>query len=683
MIKLKLFFIAFSVLIVSTDYLFSQAQKKDSLEIELQKLQKKPDFQKDSLYINLLYKHGREFGHYNLDSLRLLANESIQFSKTIAYAKGEVQGYILLGNYNSEIGQQDKAVKSFVKALSLAEGIQNLKLILLAKSSLATEYIYKDDYAKALKEYLNAIEIAQQNNIDKSLALLYVNITVLYSMQKEYQQCIYYLTKAIELNEKLNDVQIKPVTLVNLASTYIDINDFKNASEKVDESIPLFEKLGMQEWLTFAYEVKATIYLKQDKFNQALLWFQKSNKIHENIDQSRYKIPLYSGMSKAYFGLKDYKKTEIYALKALEIGEKINILDDRDEVLKSLYEVKKITNDPNAALFYFEKFKTISDTINKKNNEKELRVLESNLKFEQEKEKYTIENEKRIAQQKSYFYTALLVILTFAIIIFILRRNNKIQDELNRKLTLKTEELKKNEKFLKNANNNKSKLFSIIAHDLKGPILSFKSILDFVDSGDIKTNDFVGIVPKMGDNINSILFTLNNLLSWSRTQMNGSLTSPSMNNAQLLVEENIALHTKTAEKKSITLINTIDFDIMTWSDKNHITIVIRNLISNALKFTPENGTITVGAEESMHEWKIFFKDEGIGMNDDMLDMVFNDSDPFTTFGTNNEKGTGLGLSLCKEMVEKNSGAIWAESTVNVGSCFYFTIPKKPFKSELS
>ncbi|MBM1106036.1 tetratricopeptide repeat protein [Aurantibacter crassamenti] len=675
--RCKAFSTAFVLFILSSWFLFAQEQKTDSLAFKIQKLKQQSNYEQDTLYINLLYDLGRQISLYNLDSLQVLSKETIRLSKSIDFIKGEVKGHVNLGTYYSENGKQNQAVENFSIALAKAKQINNLELLLRAKSLLAIEHEYKEDYAGALRHYMEGIEIASNNNHDSWLSTFYVNTSNLYNLQKEYKQGLLFLLKAKELNKKIGDDRISAMTLANLTATYIETGDLKSASENVDQCIGLFENLKLKEWLTYAYELKANIYLQQKQYEAALSWFQKSEKIHEAIEQPRYKIPLYNGIAKTYFGLEQYKTSEIYASRAVEISEKINILDEREESLKLLYEIKKVTDQPVEALAYLEKYKNISDTISKNKNEKELRILKSNLEFDQEKERYLAENNKKVAEQKLYFYGALFIILAFLVIIFIMHFTNKVQDELNQKLTSQTSELKKKEKFLREANNTKSKLFSIIAHDLKGPINSFKMMFDLVDAGEINTKDFMGFVPKMGQNVNSISFTLNNLLAWGHSQMNGSVTKPIINDIAEIVEENLALLTKIAEKKDITLKNNLGSDVITWSDKDQISIVIRNLISNALKFTPENGIILIDSLDRTNMWEICVKDNGIGMSKEALGMIFNVADTYTTYGTNNEKGTGLGLNLCKEMVEKNGGTIWATSILNIGTSFFFTIPKEP------
>ncbi|MCL5127685.1 tetratricopeptide repeat-containing sensor histidine kinase [Algibacter sp. L4_22] len=654
---------------------FGQEDVKKDLQRKIKTYQATSNFKQNPIYINLLYDLGLQYAEYNLDSLLIVSNESIKLSKTINYSKGEIQGYLIEGLYYSNIGKQDRAISCFSKALSKAEAISQIDLLLESKIKLAVEYKYKDNYAKALKQYLDAIEIAKRYNKDQCLSRCYVNISVIYRVQKEHIQTILYLTKALEVYKKDgDDVEVAKI-LNNLAACHIKTGDLKSATNAIDSAIPVFEKAKLDSWLSYAYELKGTVYIKKEKFNQALKWLNKSEEIHTNIDKRRYKIPLYLHLANTYLGLKRSDIAEGYALKALEISKALNILDGRDEILKILYKIKKANNSYEESLTYLEELKDISDTINKKNNIKELRILKSNLESEQEKEQYILESEQKQVIQRGYIYISVLIILAFLIIIIILKKNNKTQNVLNKKLIENTLALKKNEAHLNGANNTKNKLFSIIAHDLKGPINSFKSLFDLFNKSQLTTAEFMEFMPQIGQNINSIAFTLNNLLTWGQTQMNGLVTKPNYTTIKTLVDESIKLLSKQAEAKSITTINNIDIKVVTWSDKDQIDIVIRNLISNAVKFTRQQGTITIDASEKSDFWEIVVKDNGVGMNQEDQINIFKEEETVTSYGTSNEKGTGLGLRVCKEMVENNGGTIWVESLLNQGSSFYFTIPK--------
>lgn len=279
-----------------------------------------------------------------------------------------------------------------------------------------------------------------------------------------------------------------------------------------------------------------------------------------------------------------------------------------------------------------------------------------------------------MAQQKLYVYSALAILLIFILITILVKRNEKIQRNLNKQLIAKTEDLEESQAYLKEVNKTKVRLFSIIGHDLRGPIGAVQGLLDLLQEDEMTTTEFLAFLPKLRKDINNISFTLNNLLSWGNTQMNGATTKPSSMDLSAIAEENIALLSEIAAAKEITLTNGIPSGSYSWSDADQIDIVIRNLVSNALKFTPEGGAISLNAQERAATWEIAIKDNGVGMDNLTMSKIFTES-THSTYGTNDEKGTGLGLSLCKEMVEKNQGSIWVESTLGRGSIFYFSLPK--------
>jgi len=224
-------------------------------------------------------------------------------------------------------------------------------------------------------------------------------------------------------------------------------------------------------------------------------------------------------------------------------------------------------------------------------------------------------------------------------------------------------------------------LFSIIGHDLRGPIGAFQGLLKLFRDGEMSQKEFMAFIPKLRNDIDHISFTLNNLLSWGQSQMNGLITNPSAISIDALVKSNIKLLSEIAQNKSIQLISRLPENTMVWSDGDQIDIVIRNLISNALKFTPENGIVTIEGIEKNDYWEIAVRDTGIGIDEETKKKIFEENSAVTPYGTNNEKGTGLGLSLCKEMIEKNDGNIWVESIPGKGTSFFFTLTKavEPYK----
>lgn len=257
-----------------------------------------------------------------------------------------------------------------------------------------------------------------------------------------------------------------------------------------------------------------------------------------------------------------------------------------------------------------------------------------------------------------------LIIIISPVFYFILYRLKKNEQETE-----------KNTRLLEESNYTKDKLFSIIAHDLRGPISALEGLLKLLNTGDIKESEFRRFIPKLKNDVNSISFTLNNLLSWGQSQMKEATTNPINVDLNDLVESNINLLREIANAKMITMDNLIVNRATIWADQNQIDIVIRNLLSNALKFTPNNGHIAIGFKDNDDFLEVYVKDSGIGMDSIVQEKILLKNTTITTYGTNNEKGTGLGLSLCKEMVTQNGGTLWVKSGINEGSTFYFTVPK--------
>jgi len=477
------------------------------------------------------------------------------------------------------------------------------------------------------------------------------------------------------INEKIGNEVYSAETMSNMASVYADIGNLEYAMFNVNSSIAIFEKNVVLDWLAFAYEIKGKTYLKENKFKWAIYWYKQSEMLHENLDDERGKIDLFNGFAEAYLGLQDENLSQQYALSAFEISKKLKYIEGTQKCAKTLFKIHKNKKDFENALAYHELFQNLSDSLFRNENKKSLTMLKTKTEHEKQKEVLIIQNQKVLAKQKNYVYAASSILFIFLVVTFLMKRSERIQKNLNKELYIKTTELVENEKELRDINETKDKLFSIIGHDLRGPIGAFQGLLKLYRDKEITKEEFLGFVPKLGSDIDHISFTLNNLLSWGQTQMNGSITKPSVVSIVNIANDNINLLSEIATSKSIKMINQLPSNIMAWSDGNQIDIVLRNLISNALKFTPDRGMITIGALERTNNWEIFVRDTGVGMDKGTLDKIFIKNSNITTYGTNDEKGTGLGLSLCKEMVEKNKGKIWAESIINKGTSFYFTVPK--------
>lgn len=250
---------------------------------------------------------------------------------------------------------------------------------------------------------------------------------------------------------------------------------------------------------------------------------------------------------------------------------------------------------------------------------------------------------------------------------------NKELSELNASLE---EKVKQRTKQLSELNATKDKFFSIIAHDLKNPfnaLMGFSSLL--IDSfDDYNDEEKLDLIQTMSDASENAYKLLQNLLEWSRSQTGSIKWNPEEIGIDQIAKDTLALLDNAAHNKKITLQNLVPSDTKAFADSNMITTVIRNLVSNSIKYTLNGGEIKVYSSSKDDTLELTIEDNGVGIRKEDLDKLFRIDVNFSTNGTNSEPGTGLGLILCREFVEKNGGKIWVESEQGIGSKFKFQLP---------
>jgi signal transduction histidine kinase len=240
------------------------------------------------------------------------------------------------------------------------------------------------------------------------------------------------------------------------------------------------------------------------------------------------------------------------------------------------------------------------------------------------------------------------------------------------------EELKQSNEALKQASAAKDKFFSIISHDLSNlfyVLIGLSSILAEQDDrlNVEKTKNFLKMILRSSEKGYDLL---KNLLEWSRVQTGQITPKPTKLTLKTLVTDNLELSSSNAKAKNLTLVSSISDTTTVFADKDMLDTVIRNLVSNAIKFTPVNGKVEILSVEKDSEVEISISDTGVGISPQDIEKLFRIDTSHATIGTRKEKGTGLGLILCKEFVEKNGGRIWVESEVGKGSQFYIRLPSQ-------
>jgi two-component system, sensor histidine kinase and response regulator len=274
----------------------------------------------------------------------------------------------------------------------------------------------------------------------------------------------------------------------------------------------------------------------------------------------------------------------------------------------------------------------------------------------------------------------------------ILAEQNKMLDEMVRERTkdlenTKAELVSQNEYIsqknmavekqalaLEDLNQSKDKIFSIVAHDLRSPLSSLQSMFSLLETTEISVQEFYDFLPDLTRKINNAFDLTEEVLYWARNQMNViEIISVDICLSELFEELVLRFKEQTVEK-GLSLENQLSDDsLKACADVDMVKTILRNLVSNAIKFCKKGNQITLNAFKKEKYIEVVVADTGIGILEENIIKLFT-TKTFTTYGTANEKGTGLGLTLCKELVEKNGGTIWVKSIAGKGSDFYFTLP---------
>lgn len=582
------------------------------------------------------------------------------------------------------------------KGLTLAERLKYQKGIGRAYNRIAIAYSVKGKYAEALTFYFNSLKIAEQLGDEIGTASALNNIGYILRLQKQYKQSLDYTLQALAISQRNQNVGAMAVNLTNLAWLYSNMGDYQKALGFAARGMKMADAIEDNYHASISRHIVAKVYAKQERFDLALVHYQEGLKKAETA-QIKQQIAFHLlGIGEIYFVKKQLNEAQIYLKKALEIAQEVKSPEIIQEASLALVSLHRSKGEYSEAFEYNDIFNSAKDSIFALEQQTQINKLQ--YEFEAEKNRREIvllekDNEYQKAKKElflNWLYVALGLVFLVSILTFSLYRSrqklwqanrllafqkteleqkNAEIDEQNRSISLQSAQLQEMNKF-------KDKLFSIIAHDLRNPVMALKNTIDILDPEILHTSELTFIKTELLKQFNSMDFTLTNLLEWARSQMKGENYFKEYLNLREIVENTIKLLQSLAKLKEITICNQVPAHSIVHADLNHVRFVIRNLINNAIKFTNRGGYINIFVSSQDNNYCVIaIKDTGIGISKEEQNKLFNMNINTSGQGTEGEKGTGLGLILCKEFVEKNNGRIWVESEKGQGSTFYFTLPE--------
>jgi signal transduction histidine kinase len=536
------------------------------------------------------------------------------------------------------------------------------------------------EYNKASEYLIKSQQLFEELGDNKKIARNLVNLGELYRAIGEFDMSLNYSRKALNLFERVSDKEGIAKSCDRLAATFYELapsrsQDADSIFIYVQKALAISRELKNDSLTSSSMNILGAGYMVIKKFDAALTQLKEALKFAEdkNIVND---IPLIKiNMSYCYYSVGDYRSAVEYARPAYEYSMKNKILPYIDMSTLCLYRSYEKLKDYENAFKFMELYDSNRWVLFDENRIRQIRALEA--KYGAEKKELELVNQKKIFLLEIIIFSALLV-AAFLLIRLYIRRNKimkKKNDELEKKNLLISEQNKK----LSELNATKDKFFSIIGHDLKNPyqsLLGFSHILiqDYKELTEQEIKEFAGYIYEASDMGNRLL---QNLLDWSRSETGTIKYEPEVFPLYEIINQAVNLASNTAMQKEITIQTEVDEQTTVFCDRNMIYTVMRNLVSNAIKFSYRGGTVKIYSKLYDNTVEVNIADEGVGLNGIPVEDLFKIEKRITNDGTENEKGTGLGLYLCKEFVEKSHGSISVKNNIEKGSIFTFTLPAGP------
>lgn len=628
------------------------------------------------------------------DTALVKITQSLSISESIADMKGVARAYNGLGVIYRNKGNYALALDYQHKTLEINEKIQNQQGIAIAYTNIGTIYYSQGDLAKALSYYLKALKIHESVGEKLELASSYNNIGLIYRDQKNYEEALDYYRRAVEFQKEISDKKGIANSYINIGNILAEQGKDTLATANFFKARHIYEELGDQQGIASALTNIGTIHQEQKNYQLAQeKYFEALTLLRKIGYQSGITLTL-NAIAETFLSMEQYALSVKYAQESLDVAQDIEAPNYLKSATKTLYKAYEQLGDYEKAFHYHVLFEQYKDSLI---NEENIRKMQE-IKFDYEIEKRETENallrsqNEWQAKQVSFHKTLrnifiigslLLLGLAFNFLVgkqkekkakqFLYQKNKEIS-AIAQDLTASNAEIKAQKQNLEKLNQSKDKLFSVISHDLRSPLNSLYGLLVLMQEERLSQSEIHQILPEITQQLYHSHSLLDNLLVWAKSQMQGLGPHPKNVKLQEVAEETIQLLQPSAEQKKIQLKNDIHDMVEVFTDQDMIKLVLRNLVANAIKFTPVGGSVTISAKaENVDFLQVEVADTGVGIGKEEQRKLFTET-IHSTRGTQGEKGTGLGLLLSKDFIESNGGTIWIRSKKGEGSTFIFTVP---------
>ena len=687
---LKVFLVLGTFLGCPTFTVLAQNKKIDSLIVLLNKTKV------DTAKIPILRQLSIAYTSVDVDKKFMYANQYRLIAEKHHIDSLIPMAYLDMGIKYGVKTDYDSAMYYFAKALKIAK--EKKIPTQAARAYINIGYVFDrlDNTKASIENYKLALEIFKKLKHRKGLNQTYVNLGALYYDITEYKIADVYFRQALKIAEQSKDQNGIAQGYYNIGGTSFKLGDNKKAYVYYTKSLKMREKMSDLNGIALAQWGLGELYSEEGKYDEALkaldIALNNNRKVQNKFQESAVLITL----GRNYLKQKNYSKAEECAKEALANAKLMTSKPAQILSLNLLVDIAKATKNYKEAFDYQSQSIVASDSLNVEKSKNELIFSD----FQRiRKENTTLENTNEIISTKNLSYKRAIIIITILFIIALMllilylrktKQKSKINLALqkreaeitiiNQELEYLNEELKAQNDLtnfqkleLERINTVKNKFFSIVSHDLRSPIATLQMLFKTYYNGDLTQQRMDELLKELEESIFETADFLDNLLEWSKSQLEGMVVHPEPVEINLLIKRNLQMLTPQIVEKKLEVRNYIDEKSVAFVDKNMLNVIVRNILSNSVKFCKTGDSILIKSAEKEKKVILTIQDTGIGMHPEIQKKIFRLEHSISQ-GTSEEKGHRIGLVLVKDMVELNNGRIWFESTFGEGTTFFVELP---------
>lgn len=562
-----------------------------------------------------------------------------------------------------------KSIAFGKKALQVAIEIKNRKSEAYAHMSLARAYYVKGEYENSLNHGNHLGEISKKINYIYGLAYSINNTGLIYLSQEKYKAALEEFDKALKINKKQKNLFAQSNNLFNIALCHISFKNYDAANVYLEQCIKIAKKANPRTYI-MAINRLGDIANEKKQWKDAISFYKKAL-IENTIGDDWEKAYAYIGMSKALYDIGDYRQAIAKAEIALELLKRINAHWDMIRAYDVLHKSNEKLKQYQQAYEYLKLYKQYSDSLYNEKKEKEINALHLKQKAVENKElAHQIEIRKQSIRVGRLIIAIISVVAISLIVgVVLISKNNRKISKLNKQLIKSNEDIAEQKDQilqqnveLEQLNYSKDQLFSVIGHDLRSPITSIIQTVDLLRSNSLSMEESTHILNSFFEKLTATATMLDNLLLWVNNQKKKTTIDRENFLLPKLTEQLLLVLNFQANEKEVHIKHEHLQDAWVNADMNHARIIIQNLVSNAIKFTPSGGNIYIYYFIKPDKIGIVIKDTGVGISKEKIGKLFNVmGKEISTYGTANEKGIGIGLMLVKKYADDNNAQIIVNS----------------------